>query len=131
MFSSSSKVIMSLVITYLLRSYGLPKEDEPFYMIHLCHTPKQILPFFMSIKLEFWGLIMFLKLVISCFCVHTSDVDKTTKFKTKTRPRPETTRPRPIKTKTKTVADKTYIKTQIISPAMAIYRWQTGNCTLK
>ena len=47
----------------------------------------------------------------------------------KARPRPETTRPRPVKTKT--VADKTYIKTQIIAPAMAINRWETGNYTHK
>jgi len=54
--------------------------------------------------------------------IDCSDVNKTTKFKTDTKPRP---------IKTKTVADKTFIKTQIIAPAMAINRWQTGNYTHK
>ena len=53
---------------------------------------------------------------------NTTDVNKTTTFKTKSKPRP-----RPIKTKT--VADKTYIRTQIIAPAMATNRWQTGSNT--
>jgi len=56
----------------------------------------------------------------------SSDVNKTTKLKTKIK-----TKTTVGKTKTKTMAYKTYIETQIITPARIITRWQTGNYTQK